>query len=62
MAAMRCMYWLVKEHLPYTTKYKGLLSLVKELGCTYLEALNVDAVTRYTSERTTQEMVWCIGK
>jgi hypothetical protein len=56
MGAMRCMYWLVKQDIAYTTKYKSLLSLVRELGCTYFDALNIDNVTSYTSERTMQEM------
>lgn len=62
MGAMRCMYWLVKQDVAYTTKYKSLLSLVKDLGCTYFEALNIDNATNYTSERTMQEMVWCLGE
>ncbi|KAJ8043866.1 hypothetical protein HOLleu_11156 [Holothuria leucospilota] len=56
LGGMRCMYWLLKQDVAYTTKYKSLLSLVKDLGCTYLEALNIDNVSNYTSERTMQEM------
>ena len=31
VSAMRCMYWLIKENIAFTTKYKSLISLVKDL-------------------------------
>ena len=57
IAAMKCLYWLCKQEIAHTTNYEPLLSLVKNLGCTHLSALNVGGNAHYTSERIIQELV-----
>ena len=57
IAAMKCLYWLCKQEIAHTTNYEPLLSLVKNLGCTHLSALNVGGNAHYTSECIIQELV-----
>lgn len=37
VGAFKCLYWLCKERIAYTTKYESLLQLAKSLGCGYLD-------------------------
>ena len=40
LGALRCLYWLAKEEVAHTTKFKPLLELAISLGCGYLKSLN----------------------
>ena len=55
--AFKCLYGLCKQGMPHTTHHQPLLSLAKNLGCSYLSALNVAKNAHYTSERILQEML-----
>ena len=55
VGALKCLYWLCKEQIAYTTKYKRLIDLAKFLGCTYLDNLFVGENAKYTSETFLQE-------
>ncbi|XP_041377442.1 protein FAM200A-like [Gigantopelta aegis] len=57
MSSLQAMYWLVKNELPHTTNFGSLLQLLQDVGCKYLDSLNINKRTNYTSERTMQEMV-----
>ena len=59
--AFKCFYWLCKQEIPHTTNYQPLLSLAKNLGCSYLSALNVAKNAHYTSERIMQEILETLG-
>lgn len=50
VGAFKCLYWLCKERIAYTTKYESLLQLAKSLGCGYLEYLHEAENAKYTSE------------
>ncbi|CAG2217993.1 unnamed protein product [Mytilus edulis] len=60
IAALRCMYFLLKKEIPHTSNFGDLLDLVKENGCSYLDTLNVEGRVKYQSQRAIQEMVWCL--
>ncbi|XP_076078789.1 zinc finger protein 862-like [Mytilus galloprovincialis] len=62
IAALRCMYFLLKKEIPHTSNFGDLLDLVKENGCSYLDTLNVEGRVKYQSQRAIQEMVWCLGE
>lgn len=38
--ALRCIYWLAKNELPHTTKFRSLVDFVKSMGCEYMTHLN----------------------
>ena len=40
IAALRCMYWIAKNEVPYTTKFEPLLQLAQSLGCEYIHHLH----------------------
>ena len=48
--ALKVVYWLCKE-VVHTTKYESLIDLAINLGCTYLEELNISARAKYRSKR-----------
>ena len=50
--ALRIVYWLMKEEIAHTTKFKSLMDLATELGCDYLRELHLGANAHYTSEQT----------
>ena len=52
---MKCLYWLCKEQIVYTTEYERQIDLAKFLGCTYLDNVFVGENARYTSETFLQE-------
>ena len=60
-AAFKCFYWLCKQEIPHTTNYQPLLSLAKNVGCSYLSAFNVAKNAHYTSERIMQEILETLG-
>ena len=37
VGAMKIIYWLAKEEVAHTTKYKSWLDLAIDLGCNYLK-------------------------
>ena len=51
VGAMKIIYWLAKEEVAHTTKYKSLLDLAISLGCDYLKELNVGANATYRSRQ-----------
>ena len=55
--ALKVVYWLCKEEVTHTTKYKSLIDLAINLGCTYLEELNVSARANYRSRRIVGEFI-----
>ena len=57
VGALKCLYWLCKEQIVYTTKYEWLIDLAKFLGCTYLDNLFVGENAKYTSETFLQEVL-----
>ena len=40
IGALRCLYWLIKEEIPHTTKYESLLNFSREMGCSYFSHLD----------------------
>ena len=61
-AAMKCTYWLAKEHVAHTTKFESLVKLATNLGCAELQNLNVARNATYTSEQTMQEFISVLSK
>ncbi|XP_006824225.1 zinc finger protein 862-like [Saccoglossus kowalevskii] len=57
ISALRCMYWICKNEVAHTTKFRPLLDLVKSFGGSCLEHLNKGGNANYMSERIIQEMV-----
>ena len=55
--AFKCLHWLCKEQIAYTTKYESLLQQTKSLGCGYLIHLHVAENAKYTSETFLQEVL-----
>ena len=62
MAAMECLYWLVKSEIPHTTHYNSLLKAVEFMGCEPLKHLNHGDNAKYTSQRIIQEFLQVIGE
>ena len=61
IGVMKCMYWLCKFEVPYSTNFVSLLDLAKYLCSTYLNEM-VGRNACYTSEWFMQETVCCLGK
>ncbi|XP_078590444.1 zinc finger protein 862-like [Branchiostoma floridae x Branchiostoma japonicum] len=57
LGALRAMYWLNTNEVPHTTKFAGLLDMMKGLGLSYLSHLNKGGNCNYTSEGIMWEMV-----
>ena len=57
LGAMKCLYWLAKNEIAHTTRYVPLLELVRSLGCSYFDSLQVGGNATYTSERMIQEFI-----
>ena len=57
LGAMKCLYWLAKNEIAHTTSYVPLLELVRSLGCSYFDSLQVGGNATYTSERMIQEFI-----
>ena len=55
--AFKCVYWLAKEETAHHTKFRLLLELGKSLGCSYLNELEVNKHTSYTSHRMIDEFL-----
>ena len=60
--SLRCMYWLGKYEVPYTTLFSPLLELGIILGNASLPLLNKAKNLNYRSEQTKAEMLAAIGK
>ena len=60
--SLRCMYWLGKYEVPYTTLFSPLLELGITLGNASLPLLNKAKNLNYRSEQTKAEMLAAIGK
>ncbi|KAJ8048691.1 hypothetical protein HOLleu_01104 [Holothuria leucospilota] len=58
ICAMKCLYWITKEELPFTTKLESLKSFaVDHLGCVTLKNLNLSKNANYTSDQIKQEFL-----
>ena len=55
--ALKVVYWLCKEEVAHTTKYESLIDLAINLGCTYLEELNISTRANYRSRRIVGEFI-----
>ena len=60
--SLRCMYWLGKYEVPYTTLFSPLMNLGIALGNVSLPLLNKAKNLNYRSEQTKAEMLAAIGK
>ena len=36
---LKCMYWLIKAEVSYTTNFESLIELCESLGCEYLKKI-----------------------
>ena len=61
VGAMKIIYWLAKEEVAHTTKYKSLLDLSINLGCDYLKELNVADNATYRSRQIVGEFLQTIS-
>ena len=58
ICAMKCLYWITKEELPFSTKLESLKDFaVKHLGCESLKKLVVWKNANYSSEQIKQEFL-----
>ena len=62
MAAMECLYWLVKSEIPHTTHYSSLLKGAEFMECEALKHLNHGDNAIYTSQRIIQEFLQVLGE
>ena len=59
--ALRCIYFLCKNEIAYTTNFSGLKALCIQLGNETLPLLRKSGNTNYESEQIMEEMVEAIG-
>ena len=55
--ALKVVYWICIEEVAHKTKYESLIYLAINLGCTYLEELNVSTRVNYRSRRIVGEFI-----
>lgn len=61
IGALKTVYFLAQNELSYTTLYKKLLDFCMDMGCKYLQHLNVAKNATYTSEQIIQELLEVIA-
>ena len=57
VGALRIVYWLAKEEVAHTTKFKSPMDLAIELGSNYLRELHLGGNAHYTSEQAVSELL-----
>ena len=62
IGGLKCMYFLHKREIAYTTNILPLIELCKSLGATYLEDMNIGGNAKYTSERFMQDSIQAIAE
>ena len=57
VGAFKCMYWLAKREMAYTTNFESLIQLAISLGSTYMKELNQGENVKYTSQESKFEFI-----
>ena len=61
IGAFHLLYWLAKEEITHTTKFKSLKDLAIRLGCDYLRELVKGKNAQCSSEQIIAEMLQCLS-